>query len=89
MLATLAAFGAGVVGLLIGAPELPTLFRARQIAAGNLVYRTPAFRNDQSSDLGRDFNDMAAGPERLQREELARQRLEGEMDLACWRPARF
>ncbi len=55
---------------------------AREIAAGNLVYRMPISRNDQLSDLGRDFNDMAVGLERLQQEELARQRLEGEMDLA-------
>jgi serine phosphatase RsbU (regulator of sigma subunit) len=55
---------------------------AREIAAGNLVYRMPVFRNDQLGDLGRDFNDMAVGLERLQQEELARQRLEGEMDLA-------
>ena len=55
---------------------------AREVAAGNLVYRMPIVHNDQLSDLERGFNDMAAGLERLQQEELARQRLEGEMDLA-------
>jgi serine phosphatase RsbU (regulator of sigma subunit) len=55
---------------------------AREIAAGNLAYRMSIVRNDQFSDLGRDFNEMAAGLERLQQEELARERLEGEMDLA-------
>jgi sigma-B regulation protein RsbU (phosphoserine phosphatase) len=55
---------------------------ARQIAAGNFAHRIPVVRNDQLSDLERGFNDMAAGLERLQREEAARQRLEGEMDLA-------
>jgi sigma-B regulation protein RsbU (phosphoserine phosphatase) len=55
---------------------------ARQIAMGNFAYRIPVGRNDQLSDLERGFNDMAGGVERLQQEELARQRLEGEMDLA-------
>jgi len=55
---------------------------ARQIATGNLVYRTPVLGNDQLSNLGRDFNDMAAGLERLRLEEISRQRLEGEMDVA-------
>jgi serine phosphatase RsbU (regulator of sigma subunit) len=53
-----------------------------QIAVGNFDYRTPVRRNDQLSDLARGFNDMAAGLKRLQQEELARQRLESEMDLA-------
>jgi serine phosphatase RsbU (regulator of sigma subunit) len=53
-----------------------------QIAGGNFDYRTPVHRNDQLSDLARAFNDMAAGLKRLQQEELARQRLESEMDLA-------
>jgi sigma-B regulation protein RsbU (phosphoserine phosphatase) len=39
-------------------------------------------RNDQLSELEHGFNDMAGGLERLQQEELARQRLEDEMDLA-------
>jgi serine phosphatase RsbU (regulator of sigma subunit) len=55
---------------------------ARQIAVGNFAYRLPVSRNDQLSDLERGFNDMAGGLERLQQEELARQRLEDEMDLA-------
>jgi serine phosphatase RsbU (regulator of sigma subunit) len=55
---------------------------ARQIAVGNFAYRIPVSRNDQLSDLERGFNDMAGGLERLQQEELARQRLEDEMDLA-------
>jgi serine phosphatase RsbU (regulator of sigma subunit) len=55
---------------------------ARQIAVGNFAYRIPVGRNDQLSDLERGFNDMAGGLERLQQEELARQRLEAEMDLA-------
>jgi len=54
----------------------------RQIAVGNFAYRLPVSRNDQLSGLERGFNDMAGGVERLQQEELARQRLEGEMDLA-------
>jgi serine phosphatase RsbU (regulator of sigma subunit) len=53
-----------------------------QIAMGNFDYRTPVRRNDQLSGLARGFNDMAAGLKRLQQEELARQRLETEMDLA-------
>lgn len=55
---------------------------AKQIAVGNFDYRTPVRSNDQLSDLARGFNDMAAGLERLQQEELARQRLEDEMALA-------
>ena len=55
---------------------------ARQIAVGNFAYRISVGRNDQLSDLERNFNDMAGGLERLQQEELARQRLESEMDLA-------
>ena len=55
---------------------------AEQIAVGNFEYRTPVRRNDQLSDLARGFNDMAAGLARLRQEELARQRLESEMDLA-------
>jgi serine phosphatase RsbU (regulator of sigma subunit) len=55
---------------------------ARQIAVGNFAYRIPVGRNDQFSDLERGFNDMAWGLERLQQEELARQRMEAEMDLA-------
>jgi serine phosphatase RsbU (regulator of sigma subunit) len=54
---------------------------ARQIAVGNFAYRIPVDRNDQLSDLERGFNEMAGGVERLQQEELARQRLEAEMDL--------
>jgi serine phosphatase RsbU (regulator of sigma subunit) len=53
-----------------------------QIAAGNFDYRTPIRQRDQLSDLARSFNDMAAGLKRLQQEELARQRLETELDLA-------
>jgi serine phosphatase RsbU (regulator of sigma subunit) len=55
---------------------------AEQIAIGNFDYRTPVRHDDQLSDLARGFNDMAAGLERLQQEELARQRLEDEMALA-------
>ena len=55
---------------------------ARAIAAGNFAYRIAVGRNDQLSVLERGFNDMAGGLERLQQEELARQRLEDEMDLA-------
>jgi serine phosphatase RsbU (regulator of sigma subunit) len=54
---------------------------ARQIAVGNFAYRIPVFRTDQLSDLERGFNDMAGGLERLEQEQLARQRLEAEMDL--------
>lgn len=53
-----------------------------QIAVGNFDYRTPVRRDDQLSGLARGFNDMAAGLKRLQQEELARQRVESEMDLA-------
>ena len=55
---------------------------ARQIAVGNFASRIPVARNDQLGDLERGFNDMAAGLESLRREEAARQRLEGEIDLA-------
>jgi sigma-B regulation protein RsbU (phosphoserine phosphatase) len=55
---------------------------ARQIAVGNFAYRIPVGRTDQLSDLERGFNDMAGGLERLQKEELARQRMEAEMDVA-------
>lgn len=55
---------------------------ARQIAVGNFPYRVLVSRNDQLSDLERGFNDMAGGLERLQQEQLARERLEAEMDLA-------
>jgi serine phosphatase RsbU (regulator of sigma subunit) len=55
---------------------------AEQIVVGNLDYRTPVHRDDQLSGLARGFNNMAAGLKRLQQEELARQRLENEMDLA-------
>ena len=55
---------------------------ARQIAVGNFAYRITVGRNDQFSELERGFNDMAGGLERLQHEELARQRLEDEMALA-------
>ncbi len=55
---------------------------ARQIAVGNFAYRIRVGLNDQLSHLERGFNDMARGLERLQRQEVARQRLQGEMDLA-------
>jgi serine phosphatase RsbU (regulator of sigma subunit) len=55
---------------------------ARQIAVGNFAYRITVRRNDQFSDLERGFNSMAGGLERLHQEELARQRLEDEMDMA-------
>jgi hypothetical protein len=53
----------------------------RQIAAGNLSWRTPVRNRDQLGDLSANL-EMAVALERLRREEAAALRLDGELQAA-------
>jgi sigma-B regulation protein RsbU (phosphoserine phosphatase) len=55
---------------------------ARQIAAGNLGWRTPVRSQDQLGDLSSNFNQMAIALERLKTEEAAALRVESELEAA-------
>lgn len=55
---------------------------AREIATGNLAWRTPIRGRDQLGDLSRNFNEMVISLERLQQEEAAALRIESELQVA-------
>ncbi|MCU1233963.1 MAG: hypothetical protein JWP63_1930 [Candidatus Solibacter sp.] len=55
---------------------------ARQIASGNLAWRTAVRSKDQLGELSSNFNDMAMALERLQKEEAAALKTESELQAA-------
>ena len=55
---------------------------ARQIASGNLAWRTPVQTKGQLGDLVGSFNEMAISLERLRKEEAGKLKLESELRVA-------